>query len=360
MSLHAQLSPEALERLRNQQRNNTITSIIISILILVLIGVTMFWFLIPSAERYEDDLVAYQTQQDEKTPDDSKPEIQRPTDSKPTQPAPSSAMAKIITSNSASSISIPTATDVEVSESADFGDDLSLDTNWDVTTFDAPAETKTSFFGNDIKGERILYIIDYSKSMNAKKKHLLMREELEKSVRKLPGGTQFQLMFFAGPVWLAGESLEDLDGASLNTITTVKGKKLEWKRGKTDGKVRKVDWLNADKATIKEVRKYIQDTPLVLGTRWEFPLEMALKMRPKPQAIIFMTDGVAGGNSLEIAKEYADIARREKITISAVALMEPRAKEAMIELGKTTYGSFAIIGSNGRKEESEDFSKNKK
>ena len=52
MSLHAQLSPEAEARLRAQQRNSTITSIIISILSVVLIGILLLWILLPTVETF--------------------------------------------------------------------------------------------------------------------------------------------------------------------------------------------------------------------------------------------------------------------------------------------------------------------
>jgi predicted PurR-regulated permease PerM len=60
MSLHAQLSPEAEARLRAQQRNSTITSIIISILSVVLIGILLLWILLPTIETFTPEIVSYQ------------------------------------------------------------------------------------------------------------------------------------------------------------------------------------------------------------------------------------------------------------------------------------------------------------
>ncbi|MDC0088181.1 hypothetical protein OAI07_01420 [Akkermansiaceae bacterium] len=356
MSLHAQISPETLERLRIQQRNNTITSVLISILVVVLLGVVMFWFLLPGAERYTDEIVAYQTSADDKK-EVTKPKIQRSVETKPTTPAASASMAKVLTSSSVSAVSIPVVAEVETAESENFGESLSFGDGWEAVDFAEGVSSSTSFFDTKISGDHILYIIDYSLSMNKDDKVSLMKEELENSVKQLEGGAKYQLMFFAGPVWIASDTIQDVRGARENTITTVGGDELKWADNKTDGNIRQVDWLTVSKDTIKDSVKQIRDSPLVLGTRWEPSFEMALVMSPQPDAIIFMTDGVAGGNPTKEAEKLASLAKNAGITVSAVALLEPKAREAMIELGKTTNGSFAIIGEGGKKLESEDFSK---
>ena len=43
MSLHAQLSPEAEERLRAQKRNSTVSSLVISVLVIVLVALVLFF-----------------------------------------------------------------------------------------------------------------------------------------------------------------------------------------------------------------------------------------------------------------------------------------------------------------------------
>ncbi|MEJ6573269.1 MAG: hypothetical protein QNL39_14905, partial [Akkermansiaceae bacterium] len=60
MSLHAQLSPEAQARLHAQQRNSTITSIIISLLMVVLIGLVLLYLLLPPIDNFTPEIVSYQ------------------------------------------------------------------------------------------------------------------------------------------------------------------------------------------------------------------------------------------------------------------------------------------------------------
>jgi hypothetical protein len=75
---------------------------------------------------------------------------------------------------------------------------------------------------------------------------------------------------------------------------------------------------------------------------------MALAMDPPPQVVFFMTDGVTGGDAVALAKAVAAKAKAKKITINTVAMMEPRAEEAMKELAKRTAGQFTIIETGGK------------
>ncbi len=352
MSLHAQLSPETVERLRIQQRNNTVTSILISVLVIVLLGVVMFWFLLPSAEKYTDDLVAYPSSASEEQ-SVNKPKVQRTVETKPSTPSASASVAKVLSSNSQTNVVIPVTQEVTLVESQDLGAEIDFG-DWGAAA-GATGSGDTSFFGTNISGEKFLYIIDYSLSMKGIKDKL-MREELVSSVKRLPEGAKFQLLFFAGPAWLASDEIGDVQGAGVNTITTAEGKTLKWEQRKTDGKVRKIDWMTVTKSTVDASIDRIEESPLVLGTAWAPPFEMAFEMRPKPDAIIFMTDGLSGDGD-KVAAKYGDLARKHDISISAIALVLPAARESMETLAKKSNGSFAIIDRKGRKTESEDYSK---
>ena len=127
MSLHAQLSPEAAARLRAQQRTSTITSIIISILSVVLIGILLLWILLPTVETFTPEIVSYQAGADEEKKV-TKREMTRAVERKPA--APSSSMAKVIAANTTSLTSVPIP-DVDTPDpSADFGDGNDFGDGW--------------------------------------------------------------------------------------------------------------------------------------------------------------------------------------------------------------------------------------
>lgn len=127
MSLHAQLSPEAQARLRAQQRNSTITSIIISILSVVLIGILLLWILLPTVETFTPEIVSYQAGAEEEKKI-TKREMNRAVQRKPA--APSSSMAKVIAANTTSLTAVPIPEVDTPDPSADFGDGNDFGDGW--------------------------------------------------------------------------------------------------------------------------------------------------------------------------------------------------------------------------------------
>ncbi len=119
MSLHAQLSPEAAQRLRAQKRNSTLASLLISILVIVLVGLLLALWALRAVNIEQPDIVTYKASSNEETDDDVKP-VNPTLQRKPTPP--SSSIARVITSNSASAVAIPTPDNNFSLPTTDFGD----------------------------------------------------------------------------------------------------------------------------------------------------------------------------------------------------------------------------------------------
>jgi len=100
-------------------------------------------------------------------------------------------------------------------------------------------------------------------------------------------------------------------------------------------------------ARIADSLEAIQETPLVYGTSWEGPLEMALKLNPPPDLIFFMTDGVSGKESMEIAEKMGHRAKTKKTVINSIAMMEPDAVGPMKQLALRSGGKFSVIQKDG-------------
>lgn len=127
MSLHAELSPEALERLHAQRRNSTITSCVIAILVVVLIALILGVFLLPSLVKETPTIVTYESNLNEETQLEEK-KVQTSMDRRPS--SPSSSMAKVITANTSSPVAVPVP-DVDVTTpSMDFGDGNDFGNGW--------------------------------------------------------------------------------------------------------------------------------------------------------------------------------------------------------------------------------------
>lgn len=348
MSLHAQLSPEAQARLDAMKRNATISSIVIAFLSLLLIGLLLAFLFINPIFRETPVLVSYQAPVQQEELQETK---KMSTSAKQKPSAPSSSSAKVIATSAPSDIAIPVP-DVDVTEpSIDFGSGNDFGDGWS-SGDDSGMGGGASFFNQTVKAKRVVYVIDYSLSMKGVRDEL-MRAEMKKSIGLLGDGLQFQMIFFAGPVWVAGQEV-----MQKGKVATVKdgSRKYEWKTDSDHhgwepvGKKQTPKWLSVDKSSVNDALKYVKETPLVLGTIWDHPLEMAMSMEPQPDIIFFMTDGIAGKKSEEIAKDMGRKAKSKGIVINTVALMVPQAQEPLKLLAKSSGGQFSIVKEGGKVE----------
>jgi hypothetical protein len=127
MSIHAELSPEAQARLEAQRRNSTISSMVIAVLVVVLIGLILGIFAIQVMVKETPTIVTYESSLNEDTNLEER-KVQTSLDRKPS--SPSSSMAKVITANTASPVAVPVP-DVDVTTpSLDFGDGNDFGSGW--------------------------------------------------------------------------------------------------------------------------------------------------------------------------------------------------------------------------------------
>ena len=128
MSIHVQLSPEALENLRRQQRNSTISSIIASVLVVAAIFLILGIFFLPSVVKESPTIVTYESsvvEEEQITEKKVNTQVQK----KPS--APSSSMTKVIAANSSNSpVSIPVPEVDVTTPSLEFGDGQDFGGGW--------------------------------------------------------------------------------------------------------------------------------------------------------------------------------------------------------------------------------------
>lgn len=103
MSLHVQLSPEAVQRLRVQRRNSTIASIFIAILSIALIALVLALILLPTLIKEPAVIVTYQGPAT--TDADPQPQKVTPQRSRPSAPS-ASAASRVITANTVARVSL--------------------------------------------------------------------------------------------------------------------------------------------------------------------------------------------------------------------------------------------------------------
>jgi hypothetical protein len=127
MSIHAQLSPEALARLQKQQKNSTIASIVVSMLTVVLIALILGIFLLPNIIKETPVIVTYASSLNEETQVVEK-KVNTKVVRKPSPP--STSMAKVIAANTQSSTAVPVPDQLTNAPSLDFGDGDNFGAGW--------------------------------------------------------------------------------------------------------------------------------------------------------------------------------------------------------------------------------------
>jgi len=127
MSIHAHLSPEAEERLRVQRRNASISSLVISILATLLLGLILAFILLPSLSVEVSTIVTYNAIIED-VESLQKKQINNQIQRKPS--APSSSVAKVIASSTPSPVAIPVPDDAVPAPSTDFGSGNDFGDGW--------------------------------------------------------------------------------------------------------------------------------------------------------------------------------------------------------------------------------------
>jgi len=102
------------------------------------------------------------------------------------------------------------------------------------------------FFNQKASAERVAFVIDYSQSMRGARIELL-KSELSRTMVLLSDDVKYQLIFFAGPAWTAGDEVNMAKG-NKSAVVKSGGRKFDWVSvgGATDwdakGTRQKVEW----------------------------------------------------------------------------------------------------------------------
>jgi hypothetical protein len=127
MSLHANLSPEALEMLKAQKKKSTVFSLVIAFLLITLVLLVLGFLLLPSLVKETPTIVTYEASVKEEQELQEK-KVNTSMDRTPS--SPSSSMAKVITANTSSPTAVPVP-DVDVTTpSVTFGNGDDFGNGW--------------------------------------------------------------------------------------------------------------------------------------------------------------------------------------------------------------------------------------
>jgi hypothetical protein len=172
-----------------------------------------------------------------------------------------------------------------------------------------------SFFGVEAQGNRFAYLFDVSGSMNdstggerAEPRIATLRAELGESIEKLTESSQFLLVKFSSDAQVIGGS-------------------TAWVEASTSGKraaMVQIALLNPEGGT----------NPLP-------GFQIIFGMRPKPDAIYFMTDGEFPAVA---AEEVALLNKKYKVPIHCICLGSRAGEDVMRRIAKQSRGTFTYVG----------------
>lgn len=175
----------------------------------------------------------------------------------------------------------------------------------------AGGEGSASFFGLEARGNRFAYIADVSGSMSVSGKIDQLQTELIESIQGLIENARFAVCLYA-------------DGAQPLTGQT--------------------EWIDASKSGVESARRRILRITAGGGTAPLPAFEQIFKLRPKPDAIFFMTDG-----EFEelVALEIARLNRSTEIPIHCITFGSERASALMQKIARDSGGSYRHVKGPG-------------
>ena len=169
-----------------------------------------------------------------------------------------------------------------------------------------------SFFGVEARGTRFVYIVDISGSM-ADERLTALRQALGASIDGLLEHTQFAIVLYNSDAYL---------------LTT---------RG----------WVPATDKSKRDVKRDLRGIQATGGTNPIPAFEIVFAMKPRPDAIYFMTDGEFGSNGPMVVSMVDRLNSRgfKRVPIHCITFIEDSGRDVMRTIAQRSGGTYTHVGS---------------
>jgi hypothetical protein len=310
------------EFLRLKKQGKLVSAITTTIVHLVI--VLVLWCIIVALGPDEVPQIVAITETKDNTYQIEKQDFARSVKRKP-QPPKSASRVQTITSVAASPVSVLSIED-PVIDPLGIGTDFGRGFGQGKGNGDGGGGT-SSFFGGTAKGNRVVFVVDFSGSMikeGGGVRLQMLKKELISSISKLPKGMSFQVIYYSTAPWLGGESLY--------TAPTRFPDKPE----------DRVPWSEATKEGIARAVNHIRAAKPEGATLWKDPLELAFAMRPVPAVVWLLSDGEA--QDAEEVVEKIKAINSSRIPINTIGLEVPGAAFSyLVDIARQTGGKASIV-----------------
>lgn len=233
-------------------------------------------------------------------------------------------------------------------------------------TFGTGGGSSAMFFGSKSSGQRFLFVLDASISMQPHQVKL-RDDELEKTLKTLRG-VDYHVMLFAGGAYFADKGwgvkptkgkpkFGPTDFFSPDGEYSFKAKSLfDHSLAKADSTFPAPKWIKATSTATRKSIKFVKDSKRFSGTDWDNALELAHLMKPSPDVIFFMSDGQ--DRDLNVSSILSNSKRNGRPKINCIAMQTAEGKESFAELAKGSRGTFTIVDKDGEAIDGFDYIKN--
>jgi len=202
-----------------------------------------------------------------------------------------------------------------------------------------------TFFGFKTTSRRMAFLVDYSGSMTGQFRKT-MEEDLDKSLKALPTGTDVLIIPWAGGAWLYDEKADE------------EVKKRWVKNGDYDNwsvapkaKLPKPEWVPITPANVKKLTKGVADQlQWPGGTDWRQPFIYAMQANPPPDTIFFMTDGQIK-DSKKALEDIQAALKTAKVPpkVFCLYIVSNNPPDTLKKLAKENKGEFREVGDKAKK-----------
>jgi len=312
----------------NQRRKETMQSVITGLIgFLCILGILAVIAMLP-VDNDPPVIVSYNAPAEEEDPVIEMKELAQ--NAKPKPPGASASMARVIASTESAAVSVPIP-DIPSPDSL-FGLEESFGTGFGTGDGDGDGGGGATFFGGRRTGKNVVYIVDFSRSMNDSVEKggtriSALKKELTRSINALSNGMSVSIVFFSTGGWSLASKEEDIGVNGWNGLL----------------KTPPVPWYPVNDTTKSELTKQIAKMPVDGGTNWYPPLMMALHgTSPAPNIVYLLSDGL-GRDAEMVVSDMKEI-NPNGIPIDTIAFETPGSAAArLMDVAEATGGRFSMI-----------------
>lgn len=176
-------------------------------------------------------------------------------------------------------------------------------------------EKASRFFGNFDEGDPIVFVLDFSGSMDGIRLSIL-KNELIRSLKDLNSEVLYSVIIFSDEGWFLGN-----------------------KKG----------WIKANTHNVNATVELLRNQHAGGGTEWSTGINLAFSLNPRPEVIYFMTDGETNS---DVVQEIDSITQQNQskfppARIHTTALVYRGMHQYLIDLATKNGGRFTWVNAQG-------------